>query len=339
MNTREAWVFAHLAMLLLGRLGLGEALSPLFVNKIAPLSTLEVSRRRSSPVHGIQRRVLVRTDISPSTRLHIRVNGNSSEDDFPSIFGRLRRIATYPIRKVKQVFHRTKDYVKPSATEPGIAAQAKDDQSQKYEPADNLSPGSVESPPPSKDSPTATPSEAKDPFAVAGRSATAAVDLSGVWDLIVTESFKEEYDKYLMMLGQPFLVRSVAVQIVGMTTEETVQKEDGRMLFIRGRNVRGLWERTLIASGPERGVEFQPLLTPITTADDEDVMSEAWWENNGTVHRSWLRGVAKYGGGDFESNRYFEDGGKTLACKSTFHPNDASREKATVTWRFHRQNV
>jgi hypothetical protein len=261
------------------------------------------------------------------------VNGSSSEEDFPSIFGRLRNIATYPYRKVKQVLRRNRDSDKSSATETGISAQPKD--------PDSLSPGSVDPTRPSQDSSTTGSSEAKEPIAVAGRSATAAVDLSGTWDLIVTESFKEDYDKYLMMLGQPFLVRSVAVQIVGMTTEETVQKEDGRLLFIRGRNVRGLWERTLIASAPERGVdeEFQPLLTPITTADDEDVMSEAWWEKNGTVHRSWLRGVEKYGGGDFESQRYLEDSGKTLACMSIFHPNDKSREKASVTWRFHRSNV
>jgi hypothetical protein len=135
-------------------------------------------------------------------------------------------------------------------------------------------------------------------------------------------------------------VRSVAVSIVGLTTEETVQSEQGRELLIRGRNVRGLWERTLTASGADKGSdEYTPLKTSIITADAEQVEAEAWWEDNGTVHRSWLRGVTKYGGGEFESKRYLEDDGNVLVCESIFHPTDPSREKAQVIWRFRRQEV
>ena len=162
-----------------------------------------------------------------------------------------------------------------------------------------------------------------------------SVDLSGEWGIIVSDSFKEEYDKYLTLLGQPLLVRAVALSIVGLTTEETEQKEKGKELFIRGRNVRGTWERTLIASGAAGGSEdYTPELTPLVTADGEDVEAEAWWENRGTVHCSWLRGVKRYGGGDFESKRYLESDGKVLVCESTFHPTDTEREKARVTWRF-----
>lgn len=165
------------------------------------------------------------------------------------------------------------------------------------------------------------------------RRATSAskVDLSGNWEVIVTEEFKQQYDRYLTLLGQPMLVRSVALSIVGLTTEETKQKNSGKELFIRGRNVRGVWERTLVSSTSD-----DPVLKPIVSADDEKVQAEAWWEKGGTVHRSWLRGVQKYGGGAFESKRYLEDNGKVLVCESTFHPNDEAREKASMTWRFKR---
>lgn len=165
------------------------------------------------------------------------------------------------------------------------------------------------------------------------RSATAAprVDLSGNWNVVVTEEFKKEYDRYLTYLGQPNLVRSVALSIVGLTTEETKQLNKGRELFIRGRNVRGVWERTLVASD-----SADPVLTPITTADSEKVVSESWWTNGGTVHVSWLRGVKKYGGGDFESRRSIDSDG-IFICESTFHPQDGAREKVSMTWRFQRQ--
>lgn len=65
------------------------------------------------------------------------------------------------------------------------------------------------------------------------RWAVSSVDISGEWDIIATEEFKEEYDKYLTLLGQSMLVRSVAVSIVTLTTEETVQSEEGRKLLVR----------------------------------------------------------------------------------------------------------
>jgi hypothetical protein len=172
----------------------------------------------------------------------------------------------------------------------------------------------------------------------AARQAVAApdVDLSGQWKLIVTDDFKEEYDKYLTLLGQPFLVRSVALGIIGMTTEETIQTEQGRSLEIKGRNVRGVWDRTLIASGEDQDAGI-PVSTSIVTADGETVEAEAWWEDQGRVHRSWLRGVKKYGGGAFESKRYLEESGNVYVCESIFHPEDAAREKARVTWRFQKE--
>lgn len=174
---------------------------------------------------------------------------------------------------------------------------------------------------------------------VVGRSATGSVDFSGIYDMIVTDEFKKEYDRYLELMGQPFFVRSVALNVISFTEEEMVQTDKGRSLFIRGRNVKGVWERTLTASGPEKGrePEFEGVLTAIKTADDEEVLAEAWWENSGTVHRSFLYGVKKYGGGSFESIRYLEDDGNVYVCESIFHPNDKDKQAPRITWRFQRR--
>ncbi|CAB9511180.1 expressed unknown protein [Seminavis robusta] len=171
-------------------------------------------------------------------------------------------------------------------------------------------------------------------------TAAPSVDLTGDWELLITDEFKREYDDYLRLLDQPAFVRSVALSIVGLTTEETIQKDGGRNLFIRGRNVRGVWERTLSSTGDTEESYI------ITTADNEQVQAESWWEDAGTKHRSWLRGVSNYGGGSFESLRYLETAPnkdttepprKVLVCESTFHPDDTTREKAHVTWRFQRK--
>lgn len=165
-------------------------------------------------------------------------------------------------------------------------------------------------------------------------------DLSGSWKIIVSDEFKKEYDEYLRRLGQPLLVRTIAVSIIGLTAEETKQLDHGRKLFIRGINSRGIWERTLVASGSEdRNGDFQPEWVPVVTADAETVETESWWEENGSVHKSWLRGGRKYGGGDFESTRYLEQNGDVLVCESVFHPREQDREKAFVTWKFLREGA
>ena len=167
--------------------------------------------------------------------------------------------------------------------------------------------------------------------------AAPGVDLSGQWSLIVTDEFKRDYVRYLEGLKQPFIVRSVAVGLLSMTTDECIQTDNGRSLLIRGRNVRGIWDRTLIASGTEAGIDdYTPLSVPIMSAESEQVQAESWWENKGTVHVSWLRGVQLYGGGDFESRRYLEDDGQVYVCESTFHRQgpDKDDEGVKVTWRF-----
>lgn len=168
------------------------------------------------------------------------------------------------------------------------------------------------------------------------------VDLSGEWTLVADEKFKRDYDTYLKQLGFNGISRRVACSLIGRTTEVTKQYDNGRKLYLKGTNPKGAWERTLTASGyPDFQTEqddFLHLKTSIKTADSEDVSAEAWWEDCGTKHRSWLRGGSKYGGGDHESLRYLDErsNGSILVCESTFHPKDASKKRACVTWRFQR---
>ncbi|KAG7373585.1 hypothetical protein IV203_034309 [Nitzschia inconspicua] len=175
------------------------------------------------------------------------------------------------------------------------------------------------------------------------------VDLSGNWTLLVTDEFRNDYDTYLERLGQPRLVRSVALSIVAQTTETLIQSEEGRILTIVGRNIRGIWNRTLVASGTDRTYDTSdPLLVPILSADSETVQAESWWEEHGTVHLSWMRGVTKYGGGSFESRRYLDNdnnGTVVYVCESTFHPNavpanannNKNKEPIQLRWKFQRQ--
>jgi len=171
------------------------------------------------------------------------------------------------------------------------------------------------------------------------------VDLSGKWELIVTADFKKKYDKYLDRLGQPRLVRSVALSgpVIGQTMEELIQIDQGQSLQIRGKNVRGTWDRTLVASGTTKQSDLcEPLIVPIQTVDQEMVQSEAWWEDQGKAHVSWMRGVSMYGGGSFYSRRYLEekeheDDETVYACEGFFEFNDPKKENNELTWRFRRQ--
>ena len=176
------------------------------------------------------------------------------------------------------------------------------------------------------------------------------VDLSGKWTLIADDTFKTEYDAYLKQLGFNGITRRVACGLIARTTEITKQSDNGRELFLKGTNPKGAWERSLTSSGypdfetqSERteGEDYSHTKTSIKTADSEDVDAEAWWEDRGAKHRSWLRGGKKYGGGDFESVRYLEDGsdGKVLVCESIFHTSDQSKKKGVVNWRFQRDEV
>ena len=169
------------------------------------------------------------------------------------------------------------------------------------------------------------------------------VDLSGSWTLISDSVFKKEYDAYLKALGFNIIVRQLACSLIGQTHEKTEQSEEGRKLSLISNNPKGSWERVLISSGypdfetlsnQKEGKDYSHTKSIIKTADEEPVEAEAWWEKQGTVHRSWLRGSTKYGGGDHESRRYLEDNGHILVCESTFHRRNNT--KPSVRWRFKR---
>ena len=91
--------------------------------------------------------------------------------------------------------------------------------------------------------------------------------------------------------------------------------------------------------------------------DKEKVKVEAWWEENGTVHRSVLRNKPSVGGGEFETLRYLstnKDGNATdddhgeastdhniLITESIFHPSESSIangkfKPAHVRWEYTR---
>ena len=171
------------------------------------------------------------------------------------------------------------------------------------------------------------------------------VDLSGSWTLIADDAFKKEYDLYLSDLGFNRIIRSVACSLISRTKEITKQSNNGRELYIKSINPKGAWERTLTASGfPDFGTaksnqtDYEHTKAKIKTAESEEVDAEAWWECQGTQHRSWLRGGKK---GDYESLRYLEDCGSdktVLVCESIFNPRDVTKKKARVRWRFQRDS-
>eukprot|EP00518_Triparma_eleuthera_P012805 CAMPEP_0182487502 /NCGR_PEP_ID=MMETSP1319-20130603/47790_1 /TAXON_ID=172717 /ORGANISM="Bolidomonas pacifica, Strain RCC208" /LENGTH=331 /DNA_ID=CAMNT_0024689625 /DNA_START=641 /DNA_END=1633 /DNA_ORIENTATION=- len=132
--------------------------------------------------------------------------------------------------------------------------------------------------------------------------------LTGKWKLASTPGFKDAYDKYLSDLGQPSVVRTVALGLVSFTKEETTHDVGSGSLRVVGRNPKGTWDRTLELTGEgSEGVE-------VPTADSETVMAASHWD--GDVHVSVLKDTKKYGGGDFRSRRYMD--GEEYVCDTVF---------------------
>ena len=165
-----------------------------------------------------------------------------------------------------------------------------------------------------------------------------SVDLSGSYALAVDDEFYQEYEEYLTGLGIGYFIRKVALQVISQTSEIIEQTKDGKEMRIIGSNPKGKWDRTFISSGSDFatdvGEDFVHDQMEMKLANAEDVLGEAWWEEKGTVHRSFLRGGgADYGGGDFESKRYFDEN-NTYICESLFHPENDERKTLSVTWKF-----
>lgn len=167
---------------------------------------------------------------------------------------------------------------------------------------------------------------------------TTGTNLSGLWRPIVSNAFRQEYDEYLKNCSQSVLFRKVCLSVIGLTKEEIYQTDHGRSLQIIGTTPAGNWARTLVASGADfQHQSFEPLNVTFQDPDKDKVHVESWWEGNGTIHKSWLRGKPRVCGGAFESTRFLSGG--ILHCESRFHPNGAPSKfrPGVVLWRFQKE--
>lgn len=167
--------------------------------------------------------------------------------------------------------------------------------------------------------------------------ASPITDLSGTWSPIVTPSFKSQYDDYLKNCSQSFVFRKVVVNGIEYQRETIRQLDQGQSLEIIAQNPAGNWNRTLVASDINN-----PLNTTIVDPDKDTVNVEAWWEDNGTKHKSVLRGKPRVNGGVFETVRYLDkEDENVLVCESTFLPNESEGSSSSfkhghIIWRFRR---
>jgi hypothetical protein len=165
-------------------------------------------------------------------------------------------------------------------------------------------------------------------------SAASHVDLSGTWRPIVTPEFKQEYDQYLLNCSESYMFRKVIVNGISLQKESIRQLDDGAQLQIVASNPVGNWNRTLVASA-------EPTNVTIKDPDGDVVQVEAWWEQEGTVHKSWLRDKPRILGGAFETARYLESE-NVLVCESRFHPSPTTSASKNfkyghVVWKFKRE--
>jgi hypothetical protein len=167
-------------------------------------------------------------------------------------------------------------------------------------------------------------------------------DLSGTWKPIVTTEFKKQYDEYLQNCSESVFFRKVVLNTLGLTVDEIKQKEHGRNLTITGRNPAGSWARTLIASGADNNnTDFDPVYVEIKDPDADKVNVEAWWELDGAVHKSILRGKPRVQGGEFETLRYLEGNDtNVLVTESSFRPSPGGKATSfrpgSIKWRYER---
>jgi hypothetical protein len=172
------------------------------------------------------------------------------------------------------------------------------------------------------------------------RSAYAAshIDLSGSWRPIVTPEFQHDYDEYLKNCSQSYWFRQVVLRGIQYQLEHITQSHQGKTLEIIATNPVGNWRRTLVSSD-----ETSPVNVTIIDPDGDTVYVEAWWDDDGTKHRSWLRGKPRLCGGAMETVRYLESD-TILRCESTFHPSpivpassSMDFKRGYVVWKYRRE--
>ena len=198
-----------------------------------------------------------------------------------------------------------------------------------------------------------------------------SIDLSGTWKPVASEEFKSDYDRYLTNCGEGVLLRKAFLAAIPIGKEIVQQSQDGKELSITGVTPFTSWKRTLITSGSdyingdtskkqkkqkknnnkddENEIVNDFNVTTVSFKDpDGDVVNvEAYWIENGTKHKSFLRGKPRVYDGYFESTRYLIPGENNnkekdvLICEATFHPpvekaNPTKFTQDTVTWKFNR---
>jgi hypothetical protein len=168
------------------------------------------------------------------------------------------------------------------------------------------------------------------------RQSTAAshVDLSGTWRPIVTNEFKQEYDQYLLNCSESYMFRKLIVNGISLQKEIIRQSKDGALMQIVASNPAGNWNRTLVAFA-------EPTNVTVKDPYGDVVQVEAWWGQEGTVHKSWLRDKPRMLGGAFETARYLESE-NVLVCESSFHPSPTASASTNfkyghVVWKFKRE--
>ena len=134
------------------------------------------------------------------------------------------------------------------------------------------------------------------------------------------------------------MFRKVVVNGIEFQRETIHQLDNGQNLQIIAQNPAGNWNRTLVASDSNN-----PVYATIVDPDKDTVNVEAWWEEDGTKHKSVLRGKPRVKGGVFETVRYLdEEDTDVLICESTFLPSELEQgsspsfKYASVLWRFRR---
>ena len=172
-----------------------------------------------------------------------------------------------------------------------------------------------------------------------------STNLTGLWKPIITPEFKQQYDEYLQNCSQPMWFRNLVSNVLGTTREQVEHDNNSQELVLTSKNPAGEWRRTLLASGSE-----EPVYTALQDPDKDSVQVESWWEDQGTVHKSILRGKPRLKGGEFETVRYLEpnvDGSARddiFVVESYFHPSPTTTTSGSkfrpgyVKWRFSRVN-
>jgi hypothetical protein len=192
------------------------------------------------------------------------------------------------------------------------------------------------------------PSQSQQPEGTRWAISSNTTNLSGIWKPIVTPEFKQQYDEYLQNCSQPFWFRNLVSNVLGTTREQVWHEDNGRELVLSSKNPAGEWKRTLLASGSDlETCVFEPVYATFQDPDKDLVRVESWWEKQGTVHKSILRGKPRLLGGEFETLRYLEANADSarddiFVCESYFHPsptkttNGQEFRPAYVKWRYKR---